>query len=416
MKKSVRPSVLSGRLEAPPSKSLMQRTVGAALLASGRSRIANPSVCQDARTALGLVQTLGATVLWNGEAVDMQGGLKPLGGRLDCGESGLSLRMFTPIAALTGEEMVLSASGSLRTRPVDMVEQPLGKLGAACSTAAGFPPIRVRGPLRGGEADVDGSLSSQFLSGLLLALPRAEIPSRLRVFDLKSKPYVDLTLKVLADFKVMVNHERYQVFEIPAPQEYRAGCFRIEGDWSSAASLLVAGVVAGPVVLSGLDPASLQADRRILEVLEECGARLSWEGDTVRVEPGPGRPFSFDTSDCPDLFPPLVALACYGRGPSRIKGISRLTHKESNRSLSLCREFSTLGAVIRLEGDWMVVGPARLSGGTVDSHGDHRMAMALAVAALGAAGEVTINGAECVAKSYPQFFADLKKLGADIHE
>lgn len=416
MKKSVRPSALSGRLEAPASKSLMQRTVAAALLASGRSRIDNPSVCQDSRTALGLAQSLGATVLWNGEAVDMQGGLKPLGGRLDCGESGLSLRMFTPIAALTGQEMVLSASGSLRTRPVDMVELPLGKLGAVCSTENGLPPIRVRGPLRGGEADVDGSLSSQFLSGLLLALPRAEIPSRLRVIDLKSKPYVDLTLRILADFKVMVNHEGYQVFEIPAPQEYRAGRFRIEGDWSSAAFLLVAGLVAGPLAVSGLDPASLQADRCIIQVLEECGARLSWEGDSVQVEPGFDRPFSFDASDCPDLFPPLVALACYGRGASRIKGISRLTYKESNRSLSLCREFSKLGAVIRLEEDWMVVGPARLSGGTVDSHGDHRIAMALATAALGAAGEVTISGAECVAKSYPQFFADLKNRGADIHE
>jgi 3-phosphoshikimate 1-carboxyvinyltransferase len=416
MKKSIRPSALSGRLKAPASKSLMQRAVAAALLASGGSRIDNPSVCQDSRTALGLAQSLGATVLWKGEAVDIRGGLKTLGGTLDCGESGLSLRMFTPIAALTGRETVLTASGTLRTRPVDMVELPLGKLGAACSTAAGFPPVRVRGPLRGGEADVDGSLSSQFLSGLLLALPRAEIPSRLRVIGLKSKPYVDLTLKILADFAVRVNHERYQVFEIPAPQEYRAGRFRVEGDWSSAAFLLVAGLVAGPLTVSGLDPASLQADRRILQVLEECGARLSWEGDCVHVKSGPNRPFSFDASDCPDLFPPLVALACYCRGPSRIKGISRLTHKESNRGLSLCREFSKLGAHLRLEEDWMVVGPARLSGGTVDSHGDHRMALALAVAALGATGQVTISGAECVAKSYPEFFADLKKIGAEIHE
>ena len=422
--------MIRGMVAAPPSKSFMQRVVGAALLSDGFTEIANPSFCDDSLAALEIAQDLGAKIWKEGDRLQIKGGIKAVKRELNCGESGLCLRMFPALASLTSEEIILSGSGTLFRRPVGMMEKPLQALGVECESQAGYPPLRLKGPLRGGKATVDGSTTSQFLTGLLLALPCAEGDSVLEVENLKSRAYIDITLKVASDFGISILNENYRNFYIKGRQKFRAREYSIEGDWSAAAFLLVAGALGGSVAVSGLELGSGQGDRKILEALEACGAHLSIDGSSAEADSGSGKEnskkirveksilqaFTFDATDCPDLFPPLVVLACACEGLARIKGVSRLSHKESNRAKVLSEEFSKLGADISINGDWMEISQSRLSSGVVDPHHDHRMAMAAAVAGIIADGDILIKDPACVSKSYPNFFDDFRKLGGKVHE
>jgi len=392
----------------------MQRALAAALLAPGRSLIRNPSFCLDAQAALAAVQALGAKVKIENDLVTVDGGFKPRQSEIDCLEAGLSLRMFTPIAALADRKITLVGSGTLAGRPMGEIEQVITALGAKCHTNCGFSPLTVTGPLTGGKCDIDGRITSQFLSGLLLALPLTPKGGLLQVKELRSKPYIDLTMEIMTIFGVSAQNENYRFFEVPGRQHYRAAQITVEGDWSGAAFLLVAAALNGEILVSGLDADSRQADRRILEALEACGACTQWRADELLVRKADLRAFDFDAGAAPDLFPPLVALAVHCPGTSKIHGVGRLRHKESDRGLVLCREFSRLGARISIENDCLLVSGGPLHGGQVDSHRDHRIAMAAAVAALAAAGPVTINDPGCVDKSYPGFFTDLARLGGEI--
>lgn len=297
-----------------------------------------------------------------------------------------------------------------------MIEGPLRDLGARCETRNGFAPVLVQGPLRGGRTVVDGALSSQFLTGLLLALPRAPGDSELVVSDLKSRAYGEITLDFLRRAGVEVEGEAPGIVRIKGGQTYKAGTYAVEGDWSGAAFLLAAGALAGEVEVLGLDPASLQADRAVLQALERCGAEVSVTGPAVVARKRDLRAFEMDLAGSPDLFPPLAALACFCRGTTRLTGAGRLRHKESDRAAVLQGELGRLGAEILLDGNTMLIRGGCLEGGVVDPHGDHRMAMALAVAALRAEKEVVIEDAQCVDKSYPRFFEDLAAVGGKIHE
>ena len=407
-------STISGTVAAPASKSMMGRAVAAALLADGISVIRNPSSCDDAQTALDIIRALGA-VMSEGEKVAIRGTgkrlLYPQKGSLDCRESGLCMRMFTPIAALLDREVALYASGSLRSRPMGMVEE-LETLGVACRTDRGYAPIIVRGPMKGGHITVDASVSSQLLTGLLMALPLCETDSHIAVTGLKSTPYVRMTLSLLKGFGVAITHdEGLTEFVVKGGQEYRPATYTVEGDWSGAAFLLVAGALAGSVTVTGLDLASPQADRAIIEVLEMAGASIKTGRGSVTVENRSLKSFRFDATDCPDLFPPLVALASGCVGKSEIKGLERLAHKESDRAKALSSEFGKLGIAIQQHGGTMEVRGGAVRKAEVDAHNDHRIAMACAVAALRAEGDVGIAGETCVAKSYPTFFVDLETLG-----
>jgi len=417
MQRSVRPSDIAGEVKAPPSKSLMQRITAAALLAEGtETKILNPSASQDALAGLRIAEKLGAEVRQEEGAVIIRGGLNPRGGDLDCGESGLSLRMFSAVAALCGQELRLTGKKGLLHRPVAMLEGPLRELGAHCRTQNGFPPVTVRGPLLGGRAVIDGLLSSQFITGLLIALPTARADSELSIRNLKSLPYVDMTLGMLKDFNIEIDHDGYNNFKIKGRQKYEIGAYRVKGDWSAAAFWLAAGAWSGRIKVTGLKLDSLQADRRILEALEKAQAKVSTSQDSVQSEKSELEAFRFDASDCPDLFPPLVALACTCQGKTVLTGVERLKHKESDRALALSQEFGKLGADIRIKGNLMEITGGKLQSGEVHSHNDHRIAMALAIAALGAEGKVVIEEAQCVAKSYPRFFEDLAWLGGKIDE
>jgi 3-phosphoshikimate 1-carboxyvinyltransferase len=409
--KMIEPSSLEGALTAPPSKSMMQRAVAAAALAHGSSVLLNPSFCEDAIAALGIAEGLGAEVRRESTKVRIKGGGQPRGHRLACGESGLCMRLFTPMAALFNHPFTLTGTGSLVSRPVGALEEPLRALGALCQTHRGFPPVAVRGPIRGGRVSVDGSMSSQVASGLLMALPLCPQDSVLTVADLKSKPYLRMTLSLLGKFGIIIQHdEGLTRFEIPGNQAYHPRTYRVEGDWSGGAFLLVAGAIAGRVKVRGLSDKSLQADRAILEALEKAGAKIQIERDAVTVEQGSLKAFKFDATDCPDLFPPLAALACHCQGRSVIQGTERLRHKESDRALALVAEFGKMGARIHLQDGRMEVTGKRLRGGEVSSRHDHRIAMACAVAGLGSEKGVAIRDWACVAKSYPQFFDDLETL------
>jgi 3-phosphoshikimate 1-carboxyvinyltransferase len=292
-----------------------------------------------------------------------------------------------------------------------MIEQPLRDLGVVCQTRDGLLPVSIQGPLQAGRTSVDASATSQFLTGLLMALPLCEGDSEIVVSELKSKPYIEMTLDLLAAFGVSIKHDRFQRFFIQGAQEYTAVDYQVEGDWSGASCQLVAGAIAGKIRVKNLRHDSYQADVEILQALKRAGASVEIGDDYVDVSQGSLSGFEFDAMDCPDLFPALVALAAYCEGRSVIHGAQRLRVKESDRGQALLTEFRKMGASIELYSDRIeVLGGTLLDGGTVDSYNDHRIAMTCAVAGLGSRKGVTIEGAECVAKSYPGFFDDLEEL------
>lgn len=416
MQVTVSPSKVNGTIIAPASKSAMQRACAAALLKGGKTILQNPGISNDDNAALDIITQLGALVTKDDQIIVIESsGVNPVRDTIDCGESGLSARMFTSIAALSQTPIQVTGSGSLRKRPFSFFTETLPQLGVECSSQDGLLPLHIKGPLVPQNITVDGSLSSQFLTGLLFAFAAAKASDvNITVNNLNSKPYIDLTLQVMKDFGLTVPiNNNYQSFYFPAqdnkPAKGESFSYTVEGDWSGGAFLLVAGAIAGDLVVKGLDVFSTQADKAILQALMQSGAHISIEESQIHVRKSRLKPFHFNATDCPDLFPPLVALAAYCDGTSVIEGVHRLTHKESNRALTLQEEFGKMGVTITFQDDLMLVkGGEGIRGAQVHSRHDHRIAMACAVAALGADGEVTIEEAEAVNKSYPQFWEHLQ--------
>ena len=422
---TIKPSVISGNIIAPASKSSMQRACALALLADGETNLLNPGKSNDDLAALGIIQKLGAEILQkeDGSLLIKSSKTPPLGGwgALNCGESGLGIRMFTPIAALSPEEITITGTGSLLNRPMHFFDEIFPQLGISIESNKGHLPIKIKGPLQPADIIIDGSLSSQFLTGLLIAFAKAATkPVTIAVNNLKSKPYVDLTLQMMKQFGYEVENDNYEKFLIkPQNINHEPQTYTVEGDWSGAAFLLVAGAVAGGITVTGLDVFSTQADKAILQALMDCGTNISIETEQIIVSSPVGvrslKPFHFNATDCPDLFPPLVALAAYCDGTSVIEGVSRLQHKESDRAITLQEEFLKMGIEVKLQDDLMMIkGGEGVKGTKVFSHHDHRIAMGCAVAALQAAGETEIEDAEAVNKSYPQFYEHMKLINADV--
>jgi 3-phosphoshikimate 1-carboxyvinyltransferase len=418
---TIKPSALSGIMKAPASKSSMQRACAAALLSKGKSIIHNPGHSNDDKAAMEIIRNLGAEVIINNEELIINsGGANPVASEINCGESGLSIRMFTPIAALSEKEITINGEGSLLNRPMNFFDEILPQLGVTVRSNNGKIPIKIKGSIQPKNIEIDGSLSSQFLTGLLMAYSAADAKDvSIKVNNLKSKPYIDLTLDVMKRFGLKLPENRnYQEFYFPfITNDYRLTTidYSVEGDWSGGAFLLVAGCIGGAITVRGLDLMSTQADRKIIDALSEANASVAVEAKGIKLRPAPLRGFEFDATDCPDLFPPVVTLASYCKGETRIKGVNRLIHKESNRAATLQQEFGKMGVRMELNDDLMVIqGNATVKGAKLHSHHDHRIAMACAVAALKAQGETTIESAEAVDKSYPDFFDDLKKLHADV--
>lgn len=409
-------SSVKGQVKSPSSKSMTQRAIAAALLANGPSIIYNPSYCDDSLAAMSIAVGLGAKVDPLPDELKIIGSGKLKETKLNCGESGLAIRMFSPIAALYPAEITMTGAISLKKRPMGMIEEALNQLGVKCSSSDGFLPLTIQGPITGGNCEIDGSLSSQLLTGLLMALPLAKKDSVIKVNNLKSKPYVDMTIQLLRSFGISVDNSDYKLFHIPGNQKYNSHNYTVEGDWSGGAFLLVAGAINGQLSIQGLNQNSKQSDKAIILALQKAGAKMTISEDNIDISKSELKAFDFDATESPDLFPPLVALASYCEGISAFKGVSRLIYKESNRALALKEEFGKMNINIEIKDDIMYVTGGQTSGARVESHEDHRIAMAVAVAALGASGDVYIRDSQCVAKSYPAFFNDLRNLGAIVHE
>lgn len=412
----ISPGKIDGRVSANPSKSAMQRSVAAALLAKGSSIIYNPGMSNDSIAALNVAEKLGAKIHYYPDKIEIaSNGIQPVTDTINCGESGLGIRMFTPIAALSEKLIRIEGIGSLKSRPVDFFENVLPQLGVQCKTNSGTPPIEVQGPLKAEDITIDGSLSSQFLTGLLMAYGAEAENKTITVKNLTSKPYIELTLQIMKHFGVEVIHENLEHFHFGSRQHYRARDYMVEGDWSGAAFLLVAGAIGGQVEVDNLNILSAQSDKAIINALELAGAKVMQGMFAILVEKAPLRAFEFDATHCPDLFPPLVALAAHCEGVTLLKGAGRLAHKESNRSQALKEEFGKLGITIKIDGDEMRVhGGTGIQGADVSSHQDHRIAMACATAALTANGQVKLTGADAVNKSYPEFWKHWQKIGGKV--
>jgi 3-phosphoshikimate 1-carboxyvinyltransferase len=421
MKAVLIPSQLKGSITAPASKSAMQRACAAALIRKGETILLNPGISNDDKAALNIIKQLGAVYDEHEDRVIIKSkGVLPVSNDIDCHESGLSIRMFTSIAALSHHEITVKGSGSLARRPMNFFDEVLPQLGVECKSAGGYLPLEIKGPLQPKNITVDGSLSSQYLTGLLFAYAAADAKGvSIKVTNLNSRPYVDLTLQVLKSFGLKVPDNRnYEEFYFNADTINNSPVsltYTVEGDWSNAAFLLVGGAIAGDLQLKGMDMNSVQGDKAIVEVLLQAKALLKSENGVITIKQSALKGFEFDATDCPDLFPPLVALASHSTGVSKIKGVHRLTHKESNRAATLQEEFGKLNVPVSFDGDMMIVeGNKGVAGTKVSSHNDHRIAMATAVAGLKADKEIVITGAEAVNKSYPLFWEDLKALGAQV--
>ena len=414
MDKSVSAGCVKGIIAPPSSKSYAQRAIALALLSQGKSILRNIEFCKDTRSALSCIEALGAKVeILDESTIAIEGGLRPLSNTLHVGDSGLATRLFTPIASLWHEAITIQGEGTLLHRPMIMMIEPLRALGVEVRDGGGYLPIEVKGPIHGGEIEVDGSISSQFITGLLLSLPLAEEDTTLHVTSPVSTPYIDMTIDTARIFgiEIMQKEGDYTEFFIEGGQKYTPADISIEGDWSGASTILVAGAIAGEVTVKNISTLSKQADTAIIRALERAGAGIIIEHDSITVSKRPLKAFTFDATNSPDLFPALAALAAAAEGVSTIIGTSRLSHKESDRAETLRQEYEKLGIEIDIsQEDVMTIRGGKIKPATVFSHGDHRIAMSLAVSALRCDGEVVIEQAECVEKSYPTFFEDLESI------
>ena len=448
-------------LTMPCSKSFAQRAIIAAALADGESHLMGYTPCGDNEAALQVARNLGADVQVNGTKITIKGISASLGSlhsdTLHVGESGLLTRMMIPLMAqLCPQEIKFTGEKTLLGRPLTGAGEIIDAFGAQawnCDQALSERsteapevlrvPLVVKGPLKAGRTDISGKHGSQLISGLLMALPFAEKNSTVVVKDPKSIPYMFITLEVLKKFGIKTGNEMLggrdflesdgdwslcteMIFKVKGGQKYKAADIDLEGDWSAAANFLVAGAVFGKVELQGLDTTSLQADLSIMDILMDAGASLSQlDGDkgNIIVQRAPLRAFNVDASNCPDLFPIISVLAAFCQGTSRLGGVGRLANKESDRAKAIIEMLTQMGVSARVEGDEMVIeghtlvqrllsdgGPSLLRGGSYTSHHDHRMVMALKVAAFGADSPIFIDDEACVAKSFPQFHQIYKQM------
>ncbi|MBS1587452.1 MAG: 3-phosphoshikimate 1-carboxyvinyltransferase [Bacteroidetes bacterium] len=416
----VNPGEIKGTIKAVPSKSMMQRVCAAALLHKGTTVIHNPGVSEDDKAALGIIQQLGARVIEQEASIIVHsGGLSPVTDNIFCGESGLSTRLFTPIAALSEQPIRIDGKGSLLQRPMNELGHILPELGVHVRGFIGKVPFEVQGPLQARSIKIDGYVSSQYLSGLLFAYCfSAKEDVVITVDELRSKPYVDMTLQVLERFGRPVINQDYKEFYIrPASFFDEAQVdITIEGDWSSAAIFLVAGAIAGEVTVAGLNVTSVQADKFILRLLEDAGADVCIEDGKIRCRRSILKPIETDLRDCPDIFPAAAILASCCEEESYLSGLHRLWHKESNRAESIAEMLLQFDVFFSIEDDMLcIAGEKPLWGCYIDSYNDHRIVMAAAIGALRADSRVMIDNAEAVNKSYPGFFDALDALGVEYY-
>lgn len=389
-------SNISGTVQLPPSKSVAHRALICSFLA-GDGNVCGLIDSKDMQATLGVISALKEN--------------KPVA---DCIESGSTLRFMIPVAAALGKTIRFVGRGKLPERPIGDYLRLLPEHSVQCE-CTGTLPLTVSGQLTPGRFEIAGDVSSQYITGLLLALPILDGDSEIVLTtELQSKPYVDMTVKVMADYGVRVE-ERENSYFIPGNQRYSVRDYTVEADWSQAAFFMVAGALYGDVRLCGLDINSAQGDKRIVDVLRQFGADVSVETSAVIVKKSDLRGTEIDATDIPDMVPSIAVAAAYAQGKTVIKGAQRLRFKESDRIKSIIYNLERLGADVKETEDGMIITGSRLHFANMKGFNDHRIVMAMTVAATGVDGVSTIDDAQSINKSYPDFFTDYNGIGGNVN-
>ena len=413
------PARIGGTVSAPPSKSMAHRAVLCSALAKGTSHIENLEFSKDISATLAAAGQLCARVE-SGPAdvlVEGLGHFRPVFGPVDCCESGSTLRFLIPIASLTGQEVTFTGRGRLMERPQSVYETLYREQDLRFEqNSAG---LTVEGALTPGEYRLAGNVSSQFISGLLFALPLLDGDSTLHLIPpVESRSYIDMTRAVQAAFGVTSRWLDETTLALPGRQHYRPRDYDVEGDYSQAAFPAVLGAVCGGVTVTGLRPDTLQGDAVILDILHRCGAQFTREGDTVTFAKAPLHGVDIDLADCPDLGPVLMVLGLLCEGTTVIRNAERLRLKESDRIAAMEAELRACGGVLESEGGTITVhGCAEhlhAPEGILHGHNDHRVVMSLAVLSAAAGLPLTVDDAEAIQKSWPNFFAAIRPLGVEV--
>ncbi len=410
---TVKPSKLNGTVTAPPSKSDVHRAIICAALSGGKCKIAPVALSNDIKATIGCIEALGAAAsIENGVlSVDSTAVFSKKTALLDCGESGSTLRFFVPVAAAGGVRTEFIGHGSLVSRPVGLFSDILPKAGVECETD-GVLPLKISGQLKSGTFKVPGNISSQFITGLLFALPLLSGDSKIVLTTvLESEAYVDMTIRTMSRFGVKVERTDYGYF-VRGNQRYAACDYRTDGDWSQAAFFMTAGALCGEIRVDGVDENSTQGDKKIAELLRSFGADVKFDNNGVRVKKAPLKAIDIDARQIPDLVPILSVAASLADGTTVIHSAERLRIKESDRLKTTAAMLNALGGSVEEKPDGLVIhGCGKLRGGTVDGSNDHRIVMAASIAALRADGDVTITDMESINKSFPNYFEEYKRLG-----
>lgn len=417
----IKPKLLKGNIVVPSSKSLGHRGIIAAALSRGISRVYNIQLSKDIEATMELMKELGAVVNIEDQNLYIDGRkMFSYEKKLDlrCRESGSTLRFLIPLALTKDGDYIFHGEGKLISRPLEPYYEIFEEKGIKYSREEDGLPLKVSGKLTSGTYRVRGDISSQFITGLLFSLPILEGNSRIQITTkLESKGYIDLTLDILKDFGIEIENNNYKEFNIRGAQKYNSRNYYVEGDYSQGAFFLVAGALGSSIVCSGLNKDSLQGDKVILDILEAMGCNVEESEEGIKVKPSKTKGIEIDASNCPDLVPILTVLASLSEGETKIVNAKRLRIKECDRLHAITKELNKLGAnIIELEDSLIISGVNELKGGEVDSHNDHRIVMALAIAATRARGNVIINNPSAVEKSYPNFFKDYFKLGGECDE
>lgn len=410
------PSRLSGQVTVPPSKSDVHRAIICAALAKGESVISPVSFSKDIKATIGCAEALGAKITVDGNAVmvDGSGFLGVNSAHLDCCESGSTLRFFIPVAAAGAVNTEFVGQGKLPQRPIGIYLDCLPQNGVTCETGGGLP-LKINGKLQSGEYRLPGNISSQFITGLLFALPILDGDSKIILTSpLESSGYVDMTLKAMKSFGVEVKAEE-QTYIIKGNQSYKPCRYTCEGDWSQSAFFMAAGSLGGDVTINGLNADSPQGDRECAEIFRRFGADVELKENSVRVRPGKLHGIKIDARQIPDLVPALAVTAAFAEGETVIYGAERLRIKECDRLEAVCSGINNIGGCAAQTEDGLIIkGKPTLSGGKCEGYNDHRIVMALSIAALRSENSVTITDRESINKSYPDYFEDYKTLGGII--
>ncbi len=410
-----------GTVRLPGSKSISNRALLLAALANGDTRISNLLRSDDTNYMLRALRQLGVTVREHGDDWVVKGHGGPLirtneQVELQLGMAGTAYRPLVAALCLGQGDFSLQGNARMRERPIGHLVDALRELGADIRYLEndGFPPVAVRGTgLTGGQTRIAGNISSQFLTALLMALPLADKPTRVEIIgELVSKPYIDITLNLMARFGVEVSHQDYQVFDVPVSPYQSPGRFLVEGDASSASYFLAAGAISGPVRVEGLGRDSIQGDTAFVEVLQAMGAKIDVGEDYIEVASGALKGVDLDLNAIPDAAMTLAVLALFAEGPTRIRNIYNWRVKETDRLHAMATELRKLGATVEEGRDYLVIEPpTELQPAEIETYDDHRVAMCFSLAALGGV-PVTILDPGCVAKTFPDYFERFAEICA----